>query len=421
MDEIEINESAGVSNAPVEKNKIYLKGILLGIIIGILLVFSVYGCISLVQSYKNKQNAVSDNVLDEATLKKIQNIQKIVDSNLYQYDENVTKDKLEEGIYRGMMESIGDKYAEYYSVEDMLQVSNDTEGVSYGIGCYVTMNDDEWPEIYGVMDDSPAKEVGIREGDIIAEVEGESTHGHTLQEVVSMIKGLEDTTVDIVISRDGEPIEFTVTRKKQIETTTVEYGLLIDNDEIGYIRIKEFDDVTVGQFKEGLSSLRDENIKGLILDLRSNPGGNLSAVVDIARELLPEGLIVYTENNKGVRKEYTCDGSKELDIPLVVLINQYSASASEILSGAIKDYNKGTLIGTTTFGKGIVQTLLNVGDGSVIKLTTSAYFTPNGINIQGTGIEPDIELEYDYETAEKDGTDNQVNRAVEVLEDKIGD
>ena len=169
-----------------------------------------------------------------------------------------------------------------------------------------------------------------------------------------------------------------------------------------------------------MAVLKEEGIEGLILDLRSNPGGDLTAVVDIARQIIPAGLVVYTEDKAGNRKEYTCDGTHELQLPLVVLVNEYSASASEILAGAIQDYNKGTLIGTTTFGKGIVQRIHRLDDGTAIKLTVSAYFTPSGRNIHGIGIEPDIELEYDYEANEADGTDNQVLKAIEVLEGKIG-
>ena len=177
--------------------------------------------------------------------------------------------------------------------------------------------------------------------------------------------------------------------------------------------------MTVDQYTEAMAELREYGMKGLILDLRSNPGGDLTAVVDIARKILPAGLIVYTEDKEGNRKEYTSDGRKELDIPLVVLVNEYSASASEILAGAIQDYNKGTLIGTTTYGKGIVQQIQTLDDGTALKLTISAYYTPAGRNIHGIGIEPDIELEYDYELSEEEGIDNQVEKAIEILEGKI--
>lgn len=404
----------------IKTNKGFGKGAVLGFIVGLLLVCFIYGCVMIVQLVHQYINNEPKNTLDKDTLKKMQNIQKIIDSNFYKYSDEVSADNIEEGIYKGMIDSLGDPYAEYYSVEDMQEVMDDVEGVKYGIGCYVTIDENDMPLIYGVQEDSPAEEAGVLTGDIIISVNGESVVGKSLSQVVELIKGLENTTVDITFNRDGELIELTVTRGAVIENTTVNYGLLIDNEDIGYIQIKEFEDVTVHQYQEAIENLNKENIKGLILDLRNNPGGNLNAVVDIAREILPEGLIVYTENNKGIRKEYSCDGEKELDLPLVVLVNKYSASASEILSGAIQDCNKGTIIGTTTYGKGIVQSLLQVGDGSLVKITTSAYFTPSGRYIQGVGIEPDIILEYDKELAEE-GIDNQVDKAREILEGKIGE
>jgi carboxyl-terminal processing protease len=168
-----------------------------------------------------------------------------------------------------------------------------------------------------------------------------------------------------------------------------------------------------------MAELRESNIEGLIIDLRSNPGGSLSAVCDIARQLLPKGVIVYTLDRDGNREEYRCDGKHQIDIPVVVLVNQYSASASEILAGALKDYEIATLVGTTTFGKGIVQRIFDLNDGTAIKLTVSSYYTPNGINIHGIGIEPDVEIEYDAEAYAEDKTDNQLDKAVEVMNDLL--
>ena len=191
------------------------------------------------------------------------------------------------------------------------------------------------------------------------------------------------------------------------------------DDGIGYLQITEFDDVTPDQFIEGMAELRESNIKGLIIDLRSNPGGSLQAVCEIARQLLPQGTIVYTVDRDGNREDYTCDGEHEIDIPVVVLVNKYSASASEILSGALKDYNKAKLVGTTTYGKGIVQRIFDLKDGTAIKLTVSSYFTPNGVNIHGVGIEPDVEVEFDADAYSEDKTDNQLNKAVEVIKQEM--
>jgi carboxyl-terminal processing protease len=192
-------------------------------------------------------------------------------------------------------------------------------------------------------------------------------------------------------------------------------------DDMAYIQISEFDEVSIDQFADALATARASGMKGMIMDLRGNPGGSLNAVVEMARMILPEGMIVYTENKAGERSEYTCDGSKELEVPLVVLVDGNSASASEIMSGAIKDYGIGTLVGTTTFGKGIVQQIMPFKDGSAVKLTISAYYTPSGKNIHGVGIEPDVVCEFDGEAyyGSDDHPDNQLEKAKEVLREKM--
>ena len=190
---------------------------------------------------------------------------------------------------------------------------------------------------------------------------------------------------------------------------------------MAYIQIQEFDDVTLDQFTEALDNARSEGREGLIIDLRGNPGGNLSTVCDICRELLPKGLIVYTEDKYGNREEYSCDGTNPLEVPLVVLVDGNSASASEIMSGAVKDYGIGTLVGTTTYGKGIVQRIMQLTDNSAVKLTVSKYYTPKGNNIHKIGIEPDVEVEFDAQAYVEDGTDNQLNKAMEVLQEKMAE
>lgn len=376
----------------------------------------------LISASKTQATAQDDyeSIINTETLQKMQTVENII--RQYYYGEEVDELKLQEGIYRGMVNSLDDPYSEYYSKEELEEALDSSAGISYGIGAYISLNQTmSLPMISGVMEQSPAQEAGLREGDIIYKVDGEDTQGYSLTKVVSLVKGQENTKVVLTIYREGEPdfLEIEAVRGKLIETETVVSGILEDTNNIGYLQITEFDSVTVDQFNEAMAELRAEDMKGLILDLRSNPGGDLAAVVDVARRLLPEGLIVYTEDKAGTRKEYTCDGEFELNIPLVVLINDYSASASEILAGAIKDYNKGTLIGTTTYGKGIVQRINRLEDGTALKLTVSAYYTPSGKNIHGIGIEPDIELEYDYDLAEEEGIDNQVEKAIEVLEGKI--
>ena len=367
------------------------------------------------------QAAQDGSVVSTETIQKMRTIEEMVDA--YYYGDEVTAGELQDGVYKGMVKALGDPYSEYFSKEELEDVVNNNQGISYGIGAMISINTNlNTAMISGVLEESPAMEAGLKEGDIIYKVGDEFTQGMSLSKVVSLVKGREGTIVNLTIYREGEPdyLEMEIVRAKQIETTTVDSGMIEGHDEIGYLRIREFEGVTPDQFTEAMAVLKENGMRGLVLDLRSNPGGDLTAVVDVARQILPAGLIVYTEDKAGNRKEYTCDGTHELQMPLVVLTNEYSASASEILAGAIKDYNKGTLIGTTTFGKGIVQRINRLKDGTAIKLPVSAYFTPSGKNIHGIGIKPDIVLEYDDEAYEADGTDNQVMKAIEVLEGKIG-
>lgn len=409
----------------------FLSGLLLGLVIGALLLCTVFFGRNLYYLIKLKmQTSVGSDsteksdrtsVVSTDTLQKIKTIEEAIEE--YFYGEEISTSELQDGIYKGMVEALGDPYSEYYSTEELTDALDSNQGISYGIGAYISLNQQmDMAMISGVMEDTPAEEAGLREGDIIYQVDGESTQGLSITQVVSMVKGQENTTVHLTVYREGEPdyLELDIERRKQIETETIQSGMLEDTNQIGYLRIREFDGVTVDQFNEAMAELNASEMKGLILDLRSNPGGDLTAVTEVARRILPKGLIVYTEDKEGVRTEYSCKGEHELKIPLVVLVNQFSASASEILAGAIKDYNKGTIIGTTTYGKGIVQRIHRLEDGTAIKLTVSAYFTPNGKNIHGIGIEPDIELEYDYDAYERDGTDNQVEKAIEILTEQIG-
>ena len=361
-----------------------------------------------------------ESVVNADTMQKMKTIEEVIAN--YYYGEETSSGELQDGIYKGMVKALGDPYSEYFTKDELEETLNSNQGISYGIGAAISLNKEmDTAMINSVIEDTPAEAAGLRAGDIIYKVDGEDTFGMSLSQVVGRVKGKENTTVHLTIYREGEAdlLEMDIVRGKLIEAETVQSGMLEETNQIGYLRITEFDTITVDQFNEAMAELNASGMKALILDLRSNPGGDLTAVVDVARRLLPEGLVVYTQDKAGKRKEYTCDGEHEIQIPVAVLVNEYSASASEILSGAIKDYNKGTLIGTTTYGKGIVQRINRLEDGTAVKLTVSAYFTPLGNNIHGIGIEPDIELEFDYEAYEKDGTDNQVEKAIEILEGKI--
>ncbi len=363
----------------------------------------------------NGGSSGAESVLNEDTEKKLSTIEEVIDEYYYK-DEDIDTDLMIEGMYSGMVDALGDPYSVYYTAEEWNQLMQETEGIYYGIGAYISLDPATgYGKINGVIPDTPAQEAGLRENDIIYLIDGESSQGMDLSEIVSRVKGEEGTTVHLTIYREGETdyLEIDVERRK-IESPTVNYEMY-DNG-IGYIQITEFDDVTTDQFTEALAVIKGSKAKGLILDLRGNPGGSLPVVVDIARMILPKGLIVYTEDKYGERDEYTCDGEHELDLPLVVLMNGNSASASEILAGAVKDYKKGTLIGTTTFGKGIVQRVMPLSDGTALKLTISAYYTPNGNNIHGVGIEPDIECEFDSDAYYEEDVDNQLQRAIQEIE-----
>ena len=355
-------------------------------------------------------------ILDDTARAKITALDHAID--VYYYKTEVDDEAARIGMYKGLVDSLGDPYSVYYTAEEYDELMSDTEGVYFGIGAYVTIDNDlKYPRITGIIAGSPAEEAGLAAEDIIYEVEGESTYGQELSVVVSKIKGEEGTGVHLTILRDGEgELPFDLIRRS-VETPTVTTELL--EDDIGYLKLTAFDMVSTQQFMDGMSELRDQGMRGLILDLRSNPGGSLSVVCNIARQLLPKGLIVYTEDRDGNREEYSCDGAHEIDIPLVVLVNGYSASASEILSGAVKDYGIGTIVGTTTYGKGVVQRIFDFEDGTAVKLTISNYFTPAGNDINGVGVEPDIEVELDSEQMKEDGTDNQLQRAIEVIKEQL--
>lgn len=407
------------------KSSVFLLGILVGVIIMTLVGSCAFVGTRLYRLADDKEarqtstdSASAGSMIGDDTVEKLETLESVIDKYYYR-DEDIDPDAMIEGMYAGLVNSLGDPYSVYYTAEQWQEMIAETEGIYYGIGAYVSLdNTTGFAKISGVIANTPAEESGLRENDIIYMVDGETTQGLDLSEVVSRIKGDEGTSVRLTIYREGESdyLEIDIKRRK-IESPTINYEMY-DNG-IGYIQITEFDEVTSDQFAEALAVIKGSKAKGLILDLRSNPGGSLPVVVDIARSILPEGLIVYTEDKYGKRDEYKCDGRKELDIPLVVLVNGNSASASEILAGAIKDYGKGTLIGTTTFGKGIVQRILPLTDGTAIKLTISSYYTPNGNNIHGIGIEPDIVCEFDADAYYDEGVDNQLERAKQEIEKMI--
>lgn len=374
---------------------------------------------------KGKELSTSDKADSDKVddiVKKLEKLDKVIDKN---YMEEVDEEALVEGIYKGYVAGLGDPYSNYFTRQEYKDLMESSSGVYFGIGASVSQ--DITTGIIKIVKpfvSSPAYEEGLLPEDILYKVDGEEVTGKDLTEVVSKIKGPEGTTTDLTIIREGEndELEFVVPRRK-IEIPTIEH-VLLDN-QIGYISILEFDQVTVQQFKDAIEELDSQGQRGLIIDVRDNPGGLLDAVSEMLNRILPEGLIVYTEDKYGKREEIRSDGKESFDKPLVVLTNGNSASASEIFAGAIQDYEIGTIVGTTTFGKGIVQSIFPFSDKSAIKVTVSKYFTPKGRDIHDIGINPDVEVELNEElrrkvVIEKD-EDNQLQKGIEVLEDIINE
>jgi carboxyl-terminal processing protease len=359
--------------------------------------------------------------VDKNSVRKFIQVKELLEQGFYQ---EVDTDTLLEGAVAGMADSLQDPYTVYFTKEQMQLFNEKSKGSYVGIGVVVTMGQDGLLTVVEPFENSPADKVGIKKGDKIIEVDGEDVTGERDSDlIVSMIKGEENTKVKITVYRPSEnsPIEFEIIRQR-MKTINITSEVLPGN--IGYIMLKMFDEEAGQDFNRLLDELLGKRVRGLIIDVRDNPGGSYAAVVKIVDRIVPEGLIVYTEDRNGKRQE---ERSKpdELDIPVVVLTNGNSASASEILAGALKDHKKATIIGTKTFGKGLVQGAYTLEDGSGIKVTISRYFTPSGQCIHGVGIEPDItvELPDDYRDVPVSQVpreeDTQLEKAIQVI-NKIG-
>ncbi len=345
---------------------------------------------------------------------KLSALKSLIDEN---YIGDVDEEALEEGIYKGYLQGLGDPYSVYYDEEETKDLYETTEGEYSGIGAVLSQNMDSGViTLVQIYQDSPADKAGLMDNDILTKVGDMEVTGMDLSEVVTYIKGEKGTDVDLTVLRGEDSEEITVTATRDtVEAQTVEYEML--DDQIGYLSVTEFDSVTYDQYEEALSTLADQGMKGLIVDLRNNPGGNLNTVCDMLDLVLPEGTIVYTEDKDGNRETATSDEEHQIDVPMAVLVNGNSASASEIYAGAVQDYGIGTIVGTQTYGKGVVQQIFDLGDGTSVKLTIAEYYTPNGRNIDGEGITPDVEVEYEADESDPQA-DNQLEKAVEVLKEK---
>lgn len=356
-----------------------------------------------------------EEAVSQETKEKLSGIQALIQK---EYIGEVDEDALQTGICQGYVGALGDPYSAYYDEEQTSALMETTQGEYGGIGVVLTQNLDTGVTTASrVYEDSPAMKAGMKDGDIIYQVEGRDVSGMDLEEISGSIKGEKGTTVEITVLRgeDREEIMLTITRDT-IQAETVMTRML--ENEIGYLAVSEFDSVTLKQYQEGLAELKAQGMEGLIVDLRGNPGGNLDTVCEILDLMLPEGLIVYTEDKDGNRQEFTSDEEQEVQVPLAVLVDGNSASASEIYAGAIQDYGIGQIVGTKTYGKGVVQTIYDLKDGTSLKLTVAEYFTPNGRNIDGEGITPDVEVAYQRNENDPEA-DNQLERAVEVLKKEM--
>ena len=388
-----------------KKKKGYGAGIVTGILATVLVSLLLLGGFRVITNTAGSY--ASGKVTEKEVSKKLNKLNALIDK-YYLYEDEIDTDQLAEGIYSGYTSALGDKYTVYYDEDETKALMESTLTKDADTG-YAT--------IVNVYEDSPAEKAGLKAGDILEKIDDHEVGDEQLDTVVSWIKGEKGTDVKITVLKDGEELELTATRDT-IEVKTVSYEM--KENQIGYIRVSEFDTVTYDQFKEALDDLEKQGMQGLIVDLRNNPGGSLDTVTNMLRLLLPEGTIVSTKDKNGKTDEITCDGTHEFKKPMAVLVNQYSASASEIFSGAVQDYGTAKIVGVTTYGKGVVQQLMDLGDGTCLKVTIAEYYTPNGRSINGKGVEPDVEVEYQYDE-ENPKADNQLDQALSTVQGEISE
>ena len=328
------------------------------------------------------------------------------------YFGDVDDETAKDNIYKAYLSSYGDKYTMYYTADEYKALKESTNGKFSGIGAVCQLSGEGGVLLVDVYDNGAGYQAGLRSGDRVVNVDGRDITGMELSSAVALIKGDKGTSVTLEVIRGTERLTFSAVRDA-VEAKTVSYTLLDNN--IGYLSISQFEEVTTKQFKAAVEDLQSQGMKGLVIDIRNNPGGLLDTVVGMLKYMLPDGLIVYTEDKQGNRKEYKGQDNDEFNLPLAVIVNGNSASASEIFAGAIQDYGKGTIIGTQTYGKGIVQTVKPLTDGSAIKFTIAKYFTPKGQDIHGKGVTPDMVVEYDTDA----DVDTQLDTAIKNVEAQI--
>ena len=403
----------------------FLMGILVSVACLVVAVFFTIGMLNmtgqlLIIGESGASTISGEALLEEEVVEKLDEIYSYM--NIYYYGD-FEKEDVYNSLYSGVMESLEDPYSVYYTPEEYEDMQVSTSGTYYGIGAGVSQNLTTMEvTISKVYRGTPAEEAGLKNGDMILSVEDIEATSVEVSELVQHIRGEEGTKVHMVIYRPStdETLEFDVERR-HVELPSIE-GEMLDGG-IGYIQITEFQDKTDEQFAQMVEKLQAQGVKGLIIDVRANPGGLLSTVVNLLDQVLPEGLLVYVEDKYGNRDEYTSDASC-IELPIVVLTDETSASASEIFAGALKDYEYATLVGKTTYGKGIVQNIIRLSDGDALKITTAKYFTPKGNDIHKIGVAPDVEVDYEYTGPEEETYDKQYDsqflKAVEIMKEKLG-
>ncbi|MEG1991073.1 MAG: S41 family peptidase [Christensenella sp.] len=387
-----------------------------GFLSGITALFCVWLVVAAVGSVRAKNDVLNFNAITD----KMRTLQSTIDENFYFEEDPIYA---EQYIYKGMLAGVQDDYSLYMTPAEHEAHMRMTSGEYTGIGASVGQNPKTFVTTFSdIKKDSPAERAGIQVGDIILKVDGVDVTKMPVDEIISEhVLGEVGTDVSITVERDGEQIDLYSTRAL-IVTETVKHKML--DDDIGYLQITTFEDVTTEQFKAAADALRKSGAKGIIYDLRGNLGGSLASVVDILDYILPNGLIVYTADKNGVtQKNYSGFDGHEIALPSVVLMDENSASASEVFASAMRDYDWAQLVGEQTFGKGIVQNIFSLGDGSAVKLTTSAYFTKSGYAIHGNGLVPDVTVKSDVPTdpAEMLRTeeDTQLGAAVRAVKEEM--
>nr|WP_317350143.1 S41 family peptidase [uncultured Blautia sp.] len=389
------------------KNKEYIRGIITGVVFSLAVGAGGYAGFRL-----GDKGVLSD----REHVQKLKYLEHLIQE---EYLGEADQEALAEGLYIGLVYGLGDDYSRYYTAQEYQQENSSTTGSYVGIGIAMQKNEEGGVKIAECYEGGPGEQAGLKVGDIISAVNGTDIMEMDTSQVAELVRNSQKDQVVLTIHRMGveKPLKLNV-KITDVELPSV-FSEMLEN-KIGYIRISQFMEVTPGQYREAFETLQNQGMEKLVVDLRGNPGGLLTSVCSILGDILPEGLIVYTEDKYGNRQEERSEGKSPLTIPLAVLVNENSASASEIFAGAVKDYGIGTIVGTTTFGKGVVQELHPLSDGSAVKLTVSNYYTPKGKSIHEVGIEPDVEVKLAPELLNKEEItheeDNQLQEALKILE-----